>query len=114
MPKQVRARPHVRRARRDRVKIKEPPIRVIIRTNLRNRRVELGISQRQLGESIGTTQQWIQQLEAEGGDEVPSIYQLADLSGQLDCGYHDLLVEGRFDAGVSAKDDMRKYQHRTR
>ena len=40
--------------------------------------------------------------------------ELADIARETNCGAHDLLVEGRFDAGVSAKDDMRKYQHRTR
>lgn len=100
--------------RRERVKPKEPPIRIILRTNIRNRRVELGISQKALGDAIGTTQQWIQQLEAAGDDAVPSVYQVADISHVLKCAYHDLFIEGKFDVGVGAKDDMRKYQHRTR
>lgn len=107
-----------RRARKSRAKpitqSTEPLIRAIIRTNIRNRRVELRISQRELGEMLGVTQQWIGQIESPGGNEIPSIYQLAELADVLKCGYHDLLIEGRFDSGVSPSDDMRKFQHRTR
>lgn len=103
-----------RTPRRDRVTAREPSIRVAFRTNLRNRRVELGLSQRALGEAIGVVQQWVQKLEAPATDEVPSFYQLEDIARVLKCAPHDLLIPDRFDAGVSAKDDMRKHQYRSR
>lgn len=101
-------------SRRERVKKAEPDVRAAFRLNLRNRRVELGLSQRQLGEQVGVVQQWIGQLEAPARDEVPSLYQLEDLARILKCSTHDLLIPGRFNSGVSVDEDMRKYQHRTR
>lgn len=102
-----------RPGRRSQPKRNEPDIRVIFRTNLRNRRIELGLSQRALGDMLGVIQQWVQKLEAPGTEEVPSFYMLADLAAALHCLPSDLLVDGRFNAGVGADDDLRAYRGRT-
>lgn len=92
----------------------EHPLRSIFRSNLRNRRVELNRSQREIGEAIGTTQQWVQQLEDPSQDIVPSLYQLHDISVAMGCQAHDMLVDGRFQIGVAPDDDMRLYGKRRR
>lgn len=98
---------------RDRVKVWQPAWRRALCSNLRNRRVQLGLTQKRLGEMAGVVQQWIGQLEDPMGDEVPSLYQLADLAVALDCTMIDLLHSGKFDIGITVGDDMRRYQHET-
>jgi transcriptional regulator with XRE-family HTH domain len=92
--------------------VQEPEVRTIIRTNIRNRRVELGLTQKDVGDAIGASQQWIGLIETAHGDDVPGVYQLPELASVLKCGAHDLLIKGRFDAGIAPSDDMRAYRHR--
>jgi transcriptional regulator with XRE-family HTH domain len=75
---------------------KEPAIRRTVRENLRNRRIELGLSQKQLGERIGVTQQWIQQLEAPNNDNLPSLYQLEEFALHLGATAAELLTPRHF------------------
>lgn len=86
---------------------KEHPIRRTVRTNLRNRRLEQGITQKELGEATGTGQTWVQQLERPGGDEVPNLYMLFDIAVQLACSPADLLTPGRFKGDADADEDLR-------
>lgn len=100
---------------RSRVRAGQPKFRIVLCLNLRNRRIELGLTQKEVGEAVGVVQQWIGQLESPAGDEVPSLYQLEDLAKALKCLMHDLLIPGRFTkAGASIYDDMRKFQQVTR
>lgn len=106
--------PHKSYRKRLPPRVKELPIRKCLRENLRNRRVQQGMSQRELGERLGVLQQWIEQLEANRGGAVPSTYQIADLCLALSCSWADLFTPGKFKAGVGADDDMRTHQRRTR
>jgi len=91
-------------------KQREPEIRRIFRTNLRNRRMELGLLQKGLHELL--SQSWVQQLEAPRGREVPSLYQLALLAEALKCLPSDLLIAGRFTSGIDPDDDLRRHRRR--
>lgn len=106
--------PHKSYKKRLPPRTKELPVRKTFRENLRNRRIGQGMSQRELGERIGVLQQWIEQLEANRGGAVPSLYQLADIALELACKPADMLTPGRFKSGVALDDDMRKHQRRTR
>jgi len=91
---------------------READIRRIFRTNLRNRRMELGLTQAGLHEHL--SQSWVQQLEAPAGNEVPSLYQLELIAQSLKCLASDLLVEGRFASDINPDDDLRAYRGRRR
>jgi len=91
---------------------REHPLRRILRMNLRNRRVELGVTQLQLGDRVGTTQQYVQQLEDARQDNVPNLYLLHDLAQELGCTAADLLSPKRFEAGVAADDDLRVHRRK--
>jgi len=82
--------------RRKKTMRSEPAIRRTFRENLRNRRLERGLSQQRLGEQLGVTQQWIHQLESATSDNVPSVYQLDELASCLDTAPSELLTPGRF------------------
>jgi transcriptional regulator with XRE-family HTH domain len=85
----------------------EHPIRRCFRANLRNRRIELGLEQWQLGERVGASQAWINNLERPGRDEVPNLYLLSDLAQELGCTPADLLMPGRFNVGIPDDADLR-------
>jgi transcriptional regulator with XRE-family HTH domain len=87
----------------------EHPLRRIFRTNLRNRRLSLGIQQRELADRVGTVQQWIQQLEDPKGDEAPNFYLLFDLAAELGCTASDLLTAGKFLGVAGPDEDLRAH-----
>lgn len=92
----------------------EHPLRRIIRQNIRNRRMSLGISQRDLGDRVGVTKNWIQQIESPHGDEVPNVYMLFDIASEFGCTPADILTPGKFQAGIGAEEDLRKHLALTR
>lgn len=58
---------------------KEPEHRLVVRANIRNRRIELGIPQRELAEILGVAYQFIQKIESHNPacfKESPSIERL--------------------------------------
>ncbi len=90
----------------------EPAVRRMLRENIRNRRLECRLSQREMGERIGVVQQWVQQIESPRGDNIPSLYQLEEIALHLGTTPADLLSPGRFRGQIGANDDLRKRQPR--
>lgn len=91
---------------------KEPEHRLVVRANIRNRRIELGIPQRELAEILGVAYQFIQKIESHNPacfKESPSIERLWTIAEALKCLPHDLLIPGRF-KGPPEDEDLR--QHR--
>lgn len=90
----------------------EPAIRRILRENIRGRRMLLGLTQKQLGETAGYGQSWIQQIESESGDEVPTVLGLPILAEALGCTIADLVTPGRFAAGLKINWRVAEMQRR--
>jgi|WetSurSiteA1Bulk_404760.scaffolds.fasta_scaffold479401_1 transcriptional regulator with XRE-family HTH domain len=66
-------------------------LRQIVAKNIKARRVELGITQEALADSIGTSQSYVSQLEK--GRESPNLEMLAKLADALGT-QPDILVRG--------------------
>jgi transcriptional regulator with XRE-family HTH domain len=91
---------------------KEPEHRAVVRANIRNRRIELGIPQRELAETIGVVYQFIQKIESHNPGcfkESPSIERLWTIAEALGCSPHDLLIPGRF-KGPPEDEDLRNHR----
>ena len=85
----------------------EPAIRRIFRTNLRNRRLSIGMTAQQLAERLGVRSQWIHQLENPKGKAVPGLFPLERLAMELGTTPADLLVPGKFTGTVDPDEDLR-------
>jgi transcriptional regulator with XRE-family HTH domain len=110
------ARPRFRALVRRQVKgkVQEHSLRRILRQNIRNRRLALGISQIMLGERVGVTKNWIQQLESPSGDEVPNLYALHDIATELGTTAADMLTAGKFHGVADVDGDLRQHLALTR
>lgn len=92
----------------------EHPIRRTIRQNVRNKRIFLGISQKELGDRLGVSKNWVQQIESPHGDEVPNLYMLFDIAAEFGCTPADIMTPGKFAAGIGADEDLRRHSGLTR
>jgi transcriptional regulator with XRE-family HTH domain len=86
---------------------KEPAIRRIFRTNLRNRRLAIGMTAKQLADRLGVKPQWIHQLENPRGKAIPGLYLTEQLAVELGTTPADLLTPGRFTGDIDPDDDLR-------
>jgi transcriptional regulator with XRE-family HTH domain len=77
-------------------KPEEPWIRQVFRTNMRNRRMELGITQRALAEMMGKSQPWVNFLESPVRREMPDLLTIALVAKCLSVAPHELLMPNRF------------------
>ena len=85
----------------------EPEIRRVFRENLRKRRYEKGLKQRELGDRIGCNQQFVQQMESPKSDVVPRLEMLEKIARALDTTPAALLTPGRFDGKLDGTTDLR-------
>lgn len=86
---------------------RESTIRLIFRTNLRNRRLRLGMTAKQLAERLGVAAQWIHALENRKGQAVPGLAFLEQLACELGCTPADLLTPNKYRGVVSSDEDLR-------
>ncbi len=92
----------------------EPSQRLVFRLNLRNRRLELKLSQRRLAELITVAQQWISAIESGRGvngkyPEV-SMQLLEKIAAVLETTSQEMLTPNRFLGNADADTDMRTKQ----
>jgi len=95
----------------------EAKIRFDFRLNLRNRRLQLGMSQRELAERVGVDPRWIQQLEhPRPGKRYPEpcLQELERIAAELGVAAWDLISPGKYCGLVTGDMDLRKTQWRAR
>jgi transcriptional regulator with XRE-family HTH domain len=94
--------------------MRESSIKKVIRTNLRTRRIELGMPQREVGERCrGITQQAISKYER-GRIGPPPIEHLVEFANALQTTIDALIRRGSFKLEVNSDADMRHRQMRRR
>ena len=85
----------------------EPAIRRTLRQNIRNRRLQLNMSQEALANAIGVTQPWIALIESPNRTERPNLDQVATIAEVLKCQPYQLLTPDFFTGYSTDGDDLR-------
>jgi len=87
----------------------ESEIRRIVRTNMRNRRVSLGMSQLKLAKSVGVSQAFISAIESPNRPEdVPSLEFLERLAEALASSVAALVTDGMFRLSEEEEEQERR------
>lgn len=88
-------------------KRRELEIRKVLRENLRSRRVQLNLKQREVADLVGLSDKFVQAIESPHVSKIPNLALLERLAVALKCQPHDLLFPNRFGGEVDADGDLR-------
>lgn len=86
---------------------KEPAIRRVLRSNLRGRRLALGMTAKQLAERLGVKAQWIHELENPRSRAIPGLYFVERLAMELGSTPADLLSPAKYTGDIDPDQDLR-------